>query len=165
VFLCICTYFQITRIKSLGKTFLKWLKSVFLHLRILPDHQNQVLKKLFVSPLEWLKTCFDAYFHITRFKSLKNYFFHLWSGKKRVFYAFPGHQNQVLKYLFFHVWGGQKRVFMHLRILPYHHNQVLKKLFFHLWSGKKRVLTHFLATRIKSLIKYFFHLWSGFFNV
>ena len=139
MFLCICTYFQITRIKSLGKTFLKWLKSVFLHLRILPDHQNQVLKKLFVSSLEWLKTCFDAYFHITRFKSLKNYFFHLWSGKKRVFYAFPGHQNQVLKYLFFHVWGGQKRVFMHLRILPYHQNQVLKKLFFHLWSGKKRI--------------------------
>jgi hypothetical protein len=136
-----------------------------MHLRILSDHYNQVLKKLFVSPLEWLKTCFDAYFHITRFKSLKNYFFHLWSGKKRVFYAFPGHQNQVLKYLFFHVWGGQKRVFMHLRILPYHQNQVLKKLFFHLWSGKKRVLTHFLATRIKSLIKYFFHLWSGFFNV
>jgi hypothetical protein len=45
-----------------------------MHLRILPDHQNQVLKKFIVSPLEWLKTCFDA---------------------------FTDHQNQILKKLFF----------------------------------------------------------------
>jgi cation transport regulator ChaB len=163
VFLCICTYFQITRIKSLGKTFLKWLKSVFLHLRILPDHQNQVLKKLFVSPLEWLKTCFDAYFHITRFKSLKNYFFHLWSGKKRVFYAFPGHQNQVLKYLFFHVWGGQKRVFMHLRILPYHQNQVLKKNFFSPLEWYKTCFDAFPGHQNQVLNKLFFSPLEWFF--
>jgi hypothetical protein len=64
---------------------------------------DQVLKKLFFSPLEWLKTCFDA---------------------------FPDHQNQVLKKKIFYVWSGSKRVFMHLRILPNHQNQVLKKLFF-----------------------------------
>ena len=122
-----------------------------MHLRILPDHQNQVLKKLFVSPLEWLRTCFDAYFHITRFKSLKNYFFHLWSGKKRVFYAFPGHQNQVLKYLFFHVWGGQKRVFMHFLATR---TKSLKIYFF--TSGVVKnvflcICTYFQTTRIKSL--------------
>jgi len=54
-------------------------KRIFMHLRILADHRNQVLKKLFFSPLEWLKTCFDA---------------------------FPDHQNQVLPKFFFHVWGG-----------------------------------------------------------
>jgi hypothetical protein len=74
-----------------------------MHSRKLPDHQNQVIKKLFFSPLEGLKTCFDA---------------------------FTDHQNQVLKKLFFIVWSGSKRVFMHLRILPDHQKQVLKKLFF-----------------------------------
>jgi cation transport regulator ChaB len=74
-----------------------------MHSLILPDHQNQVIKKLFFSPLEGLKTCFDA---------------------------FTDHQNQVLKKLFFIVWSGSKRVFMHLRILPDHQKQVLKKLFF-----------------------------------
>ena len=87
-------------LKKLFVSRLGWLKRVLMHLLILSDHYNQVLYKLSFSPLEWVKTCF---------------------------YAFPGHQNQVLKYLFFHVWGGQKRVFMHLRILPYHQNQVLKK--------------------------------------
>ena len=74
-----------------------------MHSLILPDHQNQVIKKLFFSPLEGLKTCFGA---------------------------FTDHQNQVLKKLFFIVWSGSKRVFMHLRILPDHQKQVLKKLFF-----------------------------------
>jgi hypothetical protein len=64
-----------------------------MHSLILPDHQNQVIKKLFFSPLEGLKTCFDA---------------------------FTDHQNQVLKKLFFIVSSGSKRVFMHLRILPDH---------------------------------------------
>jgi hypothetical protein len=41
-----------------------------MHLRILPDNQNQVLKKVILKCLEWLKTCFDA---------------------------FPSYQNQVLK--------------------------------------------------------------------
>jgi hypothetical protein len=74
-----------------------------MHLRILLDHQNQVIKKLIFLPLEGLKTCFDA---------------------------FTDHQNQVLKRLFFIVWSGSKRVFKHLRILSDHQKQVLKKLFF-----------------------------------
>ena len=98
-----------------------------MHLCVLPDHQNQVLKKLFFSPLEWLKTCFDA---------------------------FPDHQNQVLKKKNFHVWSGSKRVFMHLRILPDHQNQVIEKLFFSPLEWLKRVLMHFLTTRIKSLKNY-----------
>ena len=99
-------HFQATRIKSLKKTFLYVLsgrKRVFMHLCELPDHQNQVPKKLFFSPLEWLKTCFDA---------------------------FPDHQNQVLEKLFFNVWSGSKRVFKHFRILPDHKNQVIRKFFF-----------------------------------
>jgi hypothetical protein len=59
-------HFQATRIKSLKKTFFNiWSgrKRVFMHLCVLPDHQNQVLKKLFFSPREWLKTCFDAFLH------------------------------------------------------------------------------------------------------
>jgi hypothetical protein len=35
-------------------------------LRILPDHQNQVLKKDIFLRLEWLKTCFDAFAHTSR---------------------------------------------------------------------------------------------------
>ena len=86
---------QATRIKSLKKTFfnvwsgrkrvfyaflrtsrppesspekiifspLEWLKTCF---DAFTDHQNQVLKKLFFSPLEWLKTCFDAFAHTSR---------------------------------------------------------------------------------------------------
>ena len=106
-----------------------------MHLRILSDHQNQVLKKLLFSPLEWLKTCFDA---------------------------FPDHQNQVLKKIFFNVWSGLKCVFMQLRILPDHQNKNIKKLFFSPLKWLKRVLMHFLTTRIKSLKNYF--LMSGVLN-
>ncbi len=134
-----------------------------MHLRILPDHQNQVLKKLFVSPLEWLKTCFDAFAQSTKFKSftsevVEKCFLHL-----RIL---PDHQNQVLKKLFvsplewlktcfdayfhitrfkslknyfFHLWSGKKRVFY---AFPGHQNQVLKYLFFHVWGGQKRVFMH-----------------------
>ena len=34
-----------------------------MHLRILPDHQNHVLKKDIFYRLEWLKLCFDAFAH------------------------------------------------------------------------------------------------------
>ena len=54
-------------------------KRVLMHLRILPDNQNQVLKKDIFQRMEWLKTCF---------------------------YAFRDHQNQVLKKLFFKLWSG-----------------------------------------------------------
>jgi hypothetical protein len=108
VFWCI---FRTPESSPLKKTFFNvWSgrKRVFMHLCVLPDHHNQVLKKLFFSPLEWLKTCFDA---------------------------FPDHQNQVLEKLFLNVWSGSKRVFKHFRILPDHQNQVIRKFFFHLCSG------------------------------
>jgi hypothetical protein len=112
------------------------------------------------------------HFQNTRIKSLKNYFFSPLEWLKTCFDAFPDHQNQVLKTLFFNVWSGSKRVFKHFRILPDQQNQVirklffvtskvLKKLFFNVWSGSKRVLMHFQATRIKSLRKTFFNIWSG----
>jgi hypothetical protein len=37
-----------------------------MHLRILPDHQKNVLKKDIFDRLEWLKTCFDAFAHTPR---------------------------------------------------------------------------------------------------
>jgi hypothetical protein len=37
-----------------------------MHLRILPDHQNHVLKKDIFDRLEWFKTCFDAFSHTSR---------------------------------------------------------------------------------------------------
>ncbi len=70
-----------------------------MHLRILRDHQNQVLKKLLFSHLDWFKTCFDA------FPDQQN---------QTCFYAFKHHQIQVLKKLFFYVWSGYKRVLMHI---------------------------------------------------
>jgi hypothetical protein len=48
-------------------------KRVFKHFRILPNHQNQVIKKIIFSPLEWSKTCLMHLLTI-RIKSLKNYF-------------------------------------------------------------------------------------------
>jgi hypothetical protein len=154
-----------------------------MHLCVLPDHQNQVIKKLFFSPLEWLKTCFDAFpdyqnqvlkklffnvwsgyklvlMHIltTRIKSLKNYFSRL-GWLKTCFDAFPENQNQVIKKLFFNVWF--KTCFV---AFPDHQNQVLQKLFF--TSGLVKnvflcICAYFQTTKIKSLKNYFFHLWSG----
>jgi hypothetical protein len=37
-----------------------------MHLRILPDHQKNVLKKDIFYCLEWLKTFFDAFAHTSR---------------------------------------------------------------------------------------------------
>jgi len=45
---------------------LEWLKRVFMHLRILPDHQKLFFKKDIFDRLEWLKTCFDAFSHTSR---------------------------------------------------------------------------------------------------
>ncbi len=104
-----------------------------MHICILPDHQNQVLKNYFVHLWSGRKRVLMQ-FQATIVKSLKNYF--STSGVvKTGFDAFPDHQIQVLKKLFFNVWNGQKRVFMHLRIFPNHQNQVLKNFFVHLWSG------------------------------
>ncbi len=105
-----------------------------MHLRILPDHQNQVLKKLFVSRLGWLKTCFNAFAHT--FRPLE------WL--KTCFDAFPDHQNQVLYKFFFSPLEWVKTCFY---AFPGQQNQVFKKLFFDVWSGEKRFLMHFQTTR------------------
>jgi hypothetical protein len=105
--------------------------------------------------------CICAYFHTTRFKSLKNYFFHLWSGKKRVFMHFLATIIKFLKIYFF-TSGVVKNVF--LCICAYFQTTRIKSLknyFFHLWSGLKRVLMHFLATRIKFLKILVFHIRDG----
>jgi hypothetical protein len=88
---------------------------------VFPDHQNQVLQKLFFHVQRWLKRVF-LHFHTTRFKSLKNYF--LTSG--------------VVQNVFLCICA----YFQTTRI------KSLKNYFFHLWSGQKRVLMHFLITRI-----------------
>ena len=127
-------YFQNSRIKSLKKTFINvWSgrKRVFMHLCLLPDHQNQVLKKLLFSPLEWLKTCFDA---------------------------FPDHQNQVLKN-FFLTSGVVQNVF--LCICSYIQTTRFKSLKnYVLASGVFLcICAYFQTTRIKSLKNYFFTSW------
>jgi cation transport regulator ChaB len=121
-----------------------------MHLCVLPDKQNQVLKKLFFSPL----TCFDA-FPDHQNQVIKKLFFSPLEWLKTCFDAFPDHQNQVLKKLFFNIWSGYKLVLMHIlttRIkslkncfsrlgwlktcfdaFPENQNQVIKKLFFNVW--------------------------------
>ncbi len=117
------------RIKSLKNYFLTSgvVKNVFF---CMSWHQNQVLNKLFISPLEWLTTCFDA-FPDYQNQVLKKLFFSSLEGLKTCFDAFSGHQNQVLNTLFFSPLEWFKLCFfMHLRILLDHQNQVLKKNIF-----------------------------------
>jgi hypothetical protein len=89
-----------------------------MHLRILPDHQNQVLKKIILM------------YGLVINVFLRICIFNVKSGKKRVLVhlrILQEHHNQFLKKIFFNVWSGYKRVFTHLRILPNNQNQVLKK--------------------------------------
>jgi hypothetical protein len=63
-----------------------------MHLRIHPDHQNQVLKKDIFLRLEWLKSCFDAFQgHQNQF--LKKNIFQRPEWLKTCFYAF-GHTSK-----------------------------------------------------------------------
>ena len=60
VFWCICAYFQTTRnIGSKMMLFNVWSGNirVLMHLRILQEHHNQVLKKIFFLTSGTLKTC------------------------------------------------------------------------------------------------------------
>ena len=118
-------HFHKPRYKSLKNCFLTpgVVKNVFWWISRLPESSHY---KFIFSPLEWLKTCFDA---------------------------FPDHQNQVLYKLSFSPLEWVKTCFY---AFPGHQNQVFKKLFFDVWSGEKRVLMHFQTTRIKSLKNYFF---------
>jgi hypothetical protein len=72
-------HFQTTRIKSLKIICFTSgvVKNVFWC--ILPHHQIQVLEKLFFDVWDGEKRVL-MHFQTTRIKSLKNYFFHLWSG-------------------------------------------------------------------------------------
>jgi hypothetical protein len=104
VFWRICTYFQTTRVKFLKKIFFNvWsgLKRVLLHLRILPDHQNQVFKKIFFVMYEVVKNvlwCICAYFQTTRNIGSKMMLFYVWSGNIHVLMLIlRNHHIQVLK--------------------------------------------------------------------
>ena len=69
VFWCICTYFQNTRnffSKEIFFTVWSGYKRVFMHLRILPDHQKPFFKRDIFERLGLLKTCFDAFAHTSR---------------------------------------------------------------------------------------------------
>ena len=59
-FWCIFAYFQTTRKMFWKKVILNvWsgLKRVLMHLRILPEHQKHVIKKVIFERLELFKTC------------------------------------------------------------------------------------------------------------
>jgi hypothetical protein len=127
-----------------------------MHLRILPDHQNQVLKKLFFN-LWSGQTRVLMHFQTNRIKALKIYFLMSWAVKN-IFDAFLGHQNQVLHKDNFQRLEWLKTCF---DAFPGHQNQVLKKNIFQRLEWLKTFFLHFQATRIKSLKKIFFNVWSG----
>ena len=84
---------------------------VLMHLRILPDHQNQVLKKIILMyglVINVFLRIF-AYIQTTRIKFLKKIFL----------------TSDVGKNMFLRI--GNIRVLMHLHILRDNQNQVLKK--------------------------------------
>jgi len=114
VFWCICTYFQNTRnffSKEMFFTVWSGYKRVFMHLRILPDHQKLFVKKDIFYHLVWLKACFDAFAHTSRTPEtffLKRYF--LLSGVvKNMFLCicayFQTTRNFFSKKIFSNVWG------------------------------------------------------------
>ena len=74
------------------------------------DYQNHVLKKNFISPLEWLKTCFDAFPHHP-IQVLKNCFLTSVVVKKRVLMHFQTTRIKSLKKYFFSS-GVVKNVFL-----------------------------------------------------
>jgi hypothetical protein len=71
-------HFHTTRFKSLKNYFLTTgvVKNVFLCISTPPESSPE---KIIFSSLEWLKTCFDA-FPEHQNQVLKKLFFHLWSG-------------------------------------------------------------------------------------
>ena len=91
-------------LKKLFFYFWGGLKRVFMHLRILPDHQNNVLKNFFftsavVNNVFWcISTPSDSSPWKIVFGRLEWWI--------TCFYAFPGQQNQVPKNVIFHVWVG-----------------------------------------------------------
>ena len=69
MFWCISAYLQNTRnffSKEIFFTVWSGYKRVFMHLRILPDHQKLFVKKDIFYHLVWLKACFDAFAHTSR---------------------------------------------------------------------------------------------------
>ena len=104
-----------------------------MHLRILPDHQKNVLKKDIFDRLEWLKTCFDAFAHTPRPPETfvqKRYFYCL-EWLKTCFDAFAHTSSPpetvLSKKIFLTVWSGKKRVLVHWRIIPDHQKLFFKK--------------------------------------
>jgi hypothetical protein len=111
------------------------VKNVFFSISRPPE--SSPYKRLFLTSevSEKVFLCICAYFQATRIKSLKNYFFHLWSGSKRVLMHFLTTRIKSLKNYFF-TSGVVKNVFL-------------------------CICAYFQTTRIKSLKNYCFHLWSN----
>jgi hypothetical protein len=78
---------------------------------------------------------------------------------------FPTNRNSLLKEIFFTVWSGYKRVLMHFRILPYHQKPFFRKNIFLLSGVVKNVFfcicAYFPITRNFFSEKIFFTVWSG----
>ena len=115
VFWCICTYFQNTRnffSKEIFFTVWSGYKRVFMHLRILPDHQKPFFRKDIFYCLERLKTCFDAFSQtsIPPETFFQKRYFLLSRVVKNVFWCicayFQTTRNFLSKKIFFTIWGG-----------------------------------------------------------
>ena len=117
-----------------------------MHLCILPNHQNHVLKKDIFEHMEWLKTCFHAFAHTSRppetfFKKEIFYRLEWW---KTCFDAFA-HTSRPPKTFFQKIYflpsGVVKDVFWcfcaYFQTIK---NFFSKNIFLKVWSGWKRVL-------------------------
>jgi hypothetical protein len=119
---CICAYFQTTRIKYFKTIFFNvWSgkKRALMHLHILPNHQNPVLKKIFFNVLSGYIRVFTHLHFNVYCRVVKNVF---WC----IFAYFQTTRNICSKMMLLNVWSGNIRVLMHLRILPDHQKHGLK---------------------------------------
>jgi len=118
-------------------------KRVFMHLRLLPDHQKLFFKKDIFLHLEWLKTCFDAFAHTSRtpetpeFLFFKKDIFDRRSDKNVfgcIFAYFLDHQKFFFKDIFYRLEWLKTcfDAFAHTCRPP---ETLSKKIFLTAWSG------------------------------
>ncbi len=133
-------------------------------LRILPETQNQALKKIFFLTSEG-HLCICAYFQTTTIKFLKKIFFNVWSGKKTCFGAFAHTFRPPETWA--HKWCFlmSDAFLMHFTHTSRPPESDFKKRYILTSEVVKNVLwcmcAYFMTTRIKFFKKIFFNVWSG----
>jgi hypothetical protein len=131
-----------------------------LHLRILQDHQNQVLKKV-VKNVFW---CICTYFQITKIMGSKIMFLNVWCISDAFRAYFQTTRIKFLKKIFFNVWNA-KNVFVAFSH-TFRPPETWAQKWCYLTSGVVIyvfwcICAYFQTTRIKFLKKIFFNILSG----